>query len=298
MKSRWMHVKKIMWLCLVLSLSACTTTIIKQPERPVFTMETYPDICGSTVSLPLEEMLMATLTDQTIEAVRPFVPVTKTDEAYTRMFDRQCKLIFVTSPSEAEKNKASVFKFTMEIVPIVSEAFVFLVNKDNPVDSLTLDQVRRIYSGEITNWKEVGGNDVPIRAMQRPVNSGSQTGFLDLVMKDLTPMEPPVEWVPAEMGDLIDFVAHYDNQPDAIGYSYYFYVTDMKANPNIKLLKINGIAPTNTTISDSSYPIHTNYYAVFNGEEAEDSDVRKIVDYLLSNEGQELVEAAGYVRVK
>lgn len=290
--------KKIIFLCLVLSLSACTTTIIKQPERPVFTLETYPKICGSTVSLPLEEMLMATLTEQTIEIVRPYVPITKTDEAYTRLFDGSTQLIFVTSPSQEEQEKANNRKFSMEIVPIVSEAFVFLVNKDNPVDNLTLDQVRKIYTGEITNWKEVGGSDVAIRAMQRPVNSGSQTGFLDLVMNGLTVMEPPVEWVSGDMGGLIDMVAHYDNQPDAIGYSYYYYVTDMVANPNVKLLKINGIAPTSATISDSTYPIHTNYFAVFNSKEAQDSDVRKIVDYLLTDEGQELVEAAGYVRLK
>jgi len=290
--------KKIILLCLVLGLSACTTTIIKQPERPVFTMETYPKICGSTVSIPLEEMLMATLTDQTIEAVRPYVPVTKTDEAYTRLFNNQAKLIFVTSPSQEETDTAKNSNFTMEIVPIVSEAFVFLVNKDNPVDSLTLDQVRKIYTGEITNWKEVGGSDVAIRAMQRPVNSGSQTGFLDLVMNGLTPMEPPVEWISADMGGLIDMVAHYDNQPDAIGYSYYYFVTDMVANPKVKLLKINGIDPTNATISDGSYPLQTNYFAVFNSKEAEDSDVRKIVDYLLTDEGQELVEAAGYVKLK
>jgi phosphate transport system substrate-binding protein len=238
------------------------------------------------------------LTDQTIEAVRPYIPTTKTDEAYFKLISHQADLIFVTSPSQSELDSAQIANVTMEIVPIISEAFVFLVNKDNPVNSLTLEQVQKIYTGEITNWKEVGGNDGPIRAMQRPVNSGSQTGFLNLVMKDLTLMYPPVEWVAADMGDLIDMVAHYDNQPDAIGYSYYYYVTDMIGNPDVKLLKINGIAPTSTTISDSTYPIHTNYYAVFRSDEAKDSDVRKIVEYLLAAEGQELVEAAGYVKLK
>ncbi len=288
--------KRIIILCLVLGLGACTK--VNVVERPVFTMDNYPKICGSTVSIPLEEMLMATLTDQTIEAVRPYIPTTKTDEAYFKLISHQADLIFVTSPSQSELDSAQIANVTMEIVPIISEAFVFLVNKDNPVNSLTLQQVQKIYTGEITNWKEVGGNDGPIRAMQRPVNSGSQTGFLNLVMKDLTLMYPPVEWVAADMGDLIDMVAHYDNQPDAIGYSYYYYVTDMIGNPDVKLLKINGIAPTSTTISDSTYPIHTNYYAVFRSDEAKNSPVRKIVEYLLAAEGQELVEAAGYVKLK
>ncbi|KAF0223277.1 MAG: phosphate transport system substrate-binding [Erysipelotrichaceae bacterium] len=285
-------------ICLLFGLSSCSTTVIKPAERVSFTMETYPDICGSTVAIPLEEMLMATLTDQSIEKVRPFIPITKTDEAYNNLLTKTSSLIFVTSPSQSELDLAKSANITMEIVPIISEAFVFLVNKDNIVDSLTLDQVRKIYTGEIVNWKEVGGNDVPIRAMQRPVNSGSQTGFLDLVMKGLTVMEPPVEWISADMDSLIDMVAHYDNKPDAIGYSYYYYVTDMIGNPNVKLLKINDIAPSEKSISDSTYPIHTNYYAVFRKSEAQDSDVRKIVAYLLSEEGQELIEAAGYVRLK
>jgi len=288
--------KKIMMILLVVLLGGCT--VVKAPIRPSFTMETYPKICGSTVSIPLEEMLMATLTDQTIEQVRPYVPTTKTHDAYMNLLAKQTDLIFVTSPSQSELDSAKIANIELEIIPIVSEAFVFLVNKDNPINSLTLEQIQKIYTGEITNWKQVGGDDVEIRAMQRPVNSGSQTGFLDLVMKGLTLMQAPVEWVPADMGELVDLVAHYDNKPDAIGYSYYYFVTDMAANPNVKLVKINGIQPTPATISDGTYPIHSNYYAVFRKTEEKDSDVRKIVAYLLSDEGQELVEAAGYVRLK
>jgi phosphate transport system substrate-binding protein len=261
-------------------------------------LETYPKIYGSTVSIPLEELLMATLTDQTIETIRPYVPASKTHEAYLLLINRTADLIIVTSPSAEELSAAATAKVELEITPITSEAFVFLVNIDNPIDSLTLDQIQKIYSGEITNWKDVGGDDVPIRAMQRPVNSGSQTGFLDLVMKDLTPMIPPVEWVVAEMGSLVDTVAAYDNRPDAIGYSYYYYVTDMKNNPNIKLLKVNGIQPDPTTSSNSTYPIHTNYYAIIRKDELVKSDARNILKYLLSTEGQDLIEAAGYVKLK
>jgi phosphate transport system substrate-binding protein len=67
-----------------------------------------------------------------------------------------------------------------------------------------LKEIRSIYAGRITNWSEVGGFDTPIVAYQRPVNSGSQTGFLDLVMKDLKPVYPPTEKVLAGMGELID----------------------------------------------------------------------------------------------
>lgn len=281
---------------MVLLLGGCTVT--KPIPRPSFSLETYPKIYGSTVAIPLEELLMATLTEQTIETVRPLVPASKTHEAYLLLINKTADMIFVTSPSAEEHSAAATAKIELEITPITSEAFVFLVNKDNPIDSLTIDQIQKIYTGEITNWKDLGGDDVPIRAMQRPVNSGSQTGFLDLVMKDLTVMVPPVDWVSAEMGSLVDTVAAYDNKPDAIGYSYYYFVNDMKNNPNIKLLKVNGILPDPTTISNSKYPIHTNYYAVMRKTEFEKSDARNILKYLLSAEGQDLIEAAGYVKLK
>jgi phosphate transport system substrate-binding protein len=283
-------------LIMVVLLGGCTVT--KPSPRPSFTLETYPRIYGSTVAIPLEELLMATLTDQTVETIRPYVPASKTHEAYMLLINRNADLIFVTSPSADELAQAAYLKVELEITPITSEAFVFLVNKDNPIDSLTLEQIQKIYSGEITNWKDLGGDDVAIRAMQRPVNSGSQTGFLNLVMKDLTVMTAPPEWVSVEMGELVDMVAAYDNKPDAIGYSYYYYVTDMKDNPNIKLLKINGVAPNSATISNSTYPVHTNYYAVLRKEEPALSDARAILHYLLSAEGQDLIEAAGYVKLK
>ncbi len=288
--------RKIILGFLIIVLGGCTLT--KTPIRPVFTMETYPRIDCSTVSIPLAEVLMATLIKQTIEEVRPYVLCNKTHPAYVNLIDGKKDLIFVTSPSAEETELAKTRKVELEIIPIVSEGFIFLVNKDNPVDSLTLDQIRKIYSGEITNWKEVGGQDVEIRAMQRPENSGSQTGFLDLVMKELTPMNPPVEWISTAMDELVDSVSHYDNQPDAIGYSYYYYVTDMKTNPDVKLLKINGIYPNPTTIANDSYPIQTAYYAVFRKRELAGSDVRKVVNYLLTDEGQDLLAHAGYIPLK
>jgi len=289
--------KKIMiMLTLLIVLGGCTQT--KAPIRPSFTMETYPKTDCSTVTIPLSEMLMATVVDKSIAEIRPYVLSSKTHQAYVNVIDRMVDLIFVTSPSKDEQDYAALHKTELEIIPIVSEAFVFLVNKDNPVDSLTLEQIQKIYSGEITNWKDLGGNDVAIRAMQRPENSGSQTGFLSLVMKDLTVMTPPVDWISIEMGELIDSVSHYDNQPDAIGYSYYYYVMDMVANPDVKLLKIDGVYPEPTTISNGSYSIKTNYFAVFRKTEEAKSDVRNLVDYLLSDDGQAMIEHAGYVKLK
>ena len=180
---------------------------------------------------------------------------------------------------------------------MVSEGFVFLVNKANPVDSLTVEQIRDIYAGRVTNWQEVGGSDEPIMAFQRPENSGSQTGMLDLVIGADELMAAPTEKVVAEMGALIDAVASYDNAKNAIGYSYYYYATDMWLNDEIKLLAVNGVAPDKTTISDGAYPITTAYYAVTRSDLRSDDSAQVLLNWILSSEGQQVAEEAGYVKL-
>ena len=109
-------------------------------------------------------------------------------------------------------------------------------------------------------------------------------------------MEAPSALVIAGMGELIDTVAAYTDEPNGIGYSYYYYTSEMWGNDKVKLLSVDGIAPSNKTISSNEYPIHTAYYAVFRKDEDKDSDVRKILSFILSEEGQNLMEEAGYVK--
>ncbi|MBR0139098.1 MAG: substrate-binding domain-containing protein [Firmicutes bacterium] len=269
------------------------------PAEPPFRLskEEYPRVDGSTVTIPLSEAFYSMLTDSTAEEAALAIKHNKTHSAYVNLINGDCDIIFVTSPSEEEQQLAKDASVELEVVPIVSEAFVFLTSADNKVEGLTHQQILDIYSGKITNWKEVGGDDVPIRAFQRPVNSGSQTGMIDLVMGDTPLADPPTELVTAFMGELVDAVATYENEPDAIGYSYYYYVNDMWGYNKTKLLAIDGVKPDNSTVADGSYRYHTAYYAVIRGSEAEDSTVRKMLAWILSEEGQKLAEDTGYVRV-
>lgn len=277
-------------MALVMLLSGCT------PKPPEFTMETYPRVDGSTVTIPLSEAVAAKLTKQTVDEVRPYILHNKTHQAYVNLIEGSKDLIFVTSPSEEELNLAAEKYVELEVIPIVSEAFVFLTHKDNPVKGLSVDQIRSIYEGKITNWSEVGGPNEAIKAFQRPVNSGSQTGFLELVMKGATPMEPPKEQIIAEMGMLIDVVASYENKMASIGYSYYYFVVDMWGNETVKLLEVDGIYPDAESISSKAYPLTTAYYAVIRKDSPEDSPERRVIEYILSEEGQQLMEESGYVK--
>ena len=289
----------IVVLLLTVVMAGCSAAPAAPTETaPQFTLENYPKVDGSTVTIPLSEALGAKTMGITIEEARQYILHNKTHQAYLNLISGDADLIFVTSPSVEELQIAEDNNVEMEIIPIVSEGFVFLTSADNPITNLTLAQIQDIYAGKITNWNQLGGSDVPIIAYQRPENSGSQTGFLDLVMQSIKPVAPPLEQVIAEMGQLIDAVATFKNQPDAIGYSYYYFVTDMWGNDKVKLLSVDGIYPDKDTISSGAYPIRTAYYAVIRSDEPQDSNARKLIAWLLTDEGQQLAEEAGYVRIK
>ena len=272
-------------------------------QEPIFSLENYPKVDASLATQPLTDAFIKNFTGET-EISEEYLDYTNTHPGYIRLIDGEVDLIVVTEPSEEELEYAEEKDVELEIIPVVREGFVFYVNEKNPVSNLTLEQIQDIYTGEITNWQELGGNDEEIRAFQRPENSGSQTGMLSLVMKDKKIMEPIKEDLIESMFEIIDLVSDYDNGLNSIGYSYYYYATtmfdtiDASIADKIKLLEINGIAPTNETIKNEEYPLETAYYIVYRKDEPEDSDVRKLAEAMLSTRGQKVAEEAGYVGVK
>ena len=267
----------------------------KISTEPLYTDENYPKVDGSTATAPLAEAFEANFKGKKIDEVN--VEHSKTHKAYEKLINKELDLILVTSPSEDEEKLAKKANVELEVTKVVNEGFVFFLNKNNPVNSLTVEQIQKIYSGEITNWKEVDGNDEEIIAYQRPKNSGSQTGMLDLVMKDKKIKEAPKEDIAMSMSDIIDAVSNYDNKESAIGYSYYYYANTMYLSDEIKLLKVDGVEPNNDTIKNGEYPILTAYYIV-NRKDDMSSEAESLKENMLSTRGQKVAEEAGYVPCK
>jgi phosphate transport system substrate-binding protein len=165
------------------------------------------------------------------------------------------------------------------------------------VDSITVDQARRIYTGEITNWKELGGEDQEIIPFQRNSEAGSQTLMEKLVMQGTPMMDPPEGYVATTMGQLMEAVKSYDGSPGAIGYSVYYYAEEMKMAQGLKLLALEGVEPTPETIRSEEYPLLNPKYVVLPADAAEDDPNRILYNWLLSEEGQKLVAQEGYVSV-
>lgn len=262
---------------------------------PAFTPEDYPRVDGSTATLPLSYALMQASTGADEDTALITASHSKTTQSFYNLVYGESDLLLVYEPSQDAYDFAKENGVELLIAPIGLDAPVFLINDANPVDSLTHDQIVGIYSGRITNWKEVGGNDQPIIAYQRVESSGSQVMMKAQVMQDVPMMDAPTELRPGDMGELVDEIASYRNTADSIGYSVYYYINEMYMREGLRLLKVNGVMPTNETIASGEYPYRQPFYAVIRADAPEDSPARLLFDWLQTEEGKALIESSGYV---
>lgn len=264
-------------------------------KEVLFTMEDYPKLDASLAIHPLADSIAADFMGIDESELDFAYTETRTSEVYRNLIDGKVDVILAAEISKEDEAYAKEQGVDLNIIPLTSSAFVFIVNTDNPVEDLTFEEIQKIYTGEITNWSQVGGSDEEIIAYQRPAGSGSQTAMLSLVMKDKEIMTPPIEQVQGNMGELIDAVADYDNAENAIGYSYFYYVNTMYQKETIKMISVDGVMPSIETIKNGEYPIYTNAFLVTRNEVNE--NVEKWVDAVLSDRGSQIIEDAGYVPV-
>ncbi|MEK5185953.1 substrate-binding domain-containing protein [Solibacillus sp. FSL W7-1324] len=271
--------------------------LVQLENEPTLKLEEpLPKMDGATALYPLYAAITEHVyPEKEYNPYKSEVMVNQTHEAYTNLIFGKTDMIFAAGPSDAQINQAEQQGIKLHLTPIGKEAFVFFVNNKNKVNRLSLDQIKGIYAGEITNWSEVGGKDDSIRAFQRPQDSGSQTA-LQRLMGDTRLMEAPTEDIATGMGGIINEVSRYKNYKNAIGYTFRYYSNEMVKNKEIKLLEIDGVAPTRETIRNNTYPIASEFYIVTAGEPT--GNVKELIDWVLSEEGQALVEKAGYVSLK
>ena len=231
----------------------------------------------------------------------PVITCSMTSGAFERLICGEADLIFLMGVSEEQREMARERGLELKLTPIGREAFVFFVNKRNTISNLTVDDVRGIYSGQITNWREVGGKNDKIKPYQRAKNSGSQTMLME-IMGDTPLMTAPPSDYHDMMYEIYRAVAVYKNYKNSLGYSFLFYINNMIAENKIKFLSINGVEPTATNIADGTYPFANDFYAITVVREPENevdaermNNTEKLIEWMLSPQGQSLVEKTGYV---
>ena len=304
--------KKVLALTLSLLLTLGLTACRQQPgpaetptaaptetprEQFVFTRENFPRLNGSTAMVPLGQAIASVLLGESREEVSDLVQFSRTTQSYRELMGGYADLLISGAPPEgiyAEKEERG---FEWELSTFATDGLVFMVNADNPVDSLTTEQIQKIYTGEITNWKEVGGDDVDIVPFQRNEEAGSQTAMKKLVMGDLPLMEAPKEYVSSAMGALVEVIASYNDSAAAIGYTVYYYAHDMKMADGLKILAVDGVQPNADTIRSRQYPFLNDSYVVIPAGLAPDDPAKVLYDWIMSEEGQTLVAHEGYVSV-
>ena len=292
-----------MLLCLVLMLSlyaACSMNGEKTADDApsvTFTRDNMPRLDGSTSTVPLALAVCAEVLGESREDVQDLVHFNKTTTAYFNLLEGNADMLIVGEANDDVMARKKELDFAWEKQPFATDAFVFVVNEDNPVDSITVEQARDIYSGKITNWSELGGEDRPITALQRNEGAGSQTLMEKLVMQGTPMMDAPTEYIVTTMGQLMEAVKSFDGSPGAIGYSVYYYAEEMKMAQGLKLLRLEGVEPNPDTIRSETYPLVNPKYIVIPAGEPKNAPNRVLFDWLLSEEGQTLIAKEGYVSV-
>ena len=260
-----------------------------------FTRENFPRLDGSTACLPMGEAVCSVLLGESRESVQDLIHFNRTTQSFRNLMEGNCDLLLAGEPNAAVFTEMEEKNFEADMEQLARDALVFVVNADNPVDNITTEQIRGIYTGQITNWKELGGSDAEIVPFQRNEGAGSQALMKKLIMGDTPLMEAPAEYYSGAMDELMSAVKSYDKSANAIGYSVYYYAHDMEMAQGLKLLKVDGVEPNRDTIRSGEYPYLNAIYCVIAHDTPADSPTRILYDWLMTPDGQSLLESEGYV---
>lgn len=270
--------------------------IVKTDSKTLKLTENLPKIDGATALFPVYSAFVNAVYPNTTKLHDGIFEYNNTPDGYRLLAEKETDIFIGVYPSDEQRAYAEENQTTFEYTPIGTEAFVFFVHKDNPITNLTTKQIKDIYSGKITNWKDVGGKNEKIAAFQRNEGSGSQS-MLKRFMGDTPIMDAPTEMVNDLMAGIIEQVAEYKSKTNSIGFSFRYYVEGIIKNPDIKMISIDGAAPTSENIRNGSYPILTPIYAV-TYKENQNGNVDKLLEWILSDEGQYIINETGYVGIK
>jgi len=220
------------------------------------------------------------------------IQIPQTHGAFVNLIDGNADIILThRTISLDEKVYADAKGVSLIETPIASDAFDFVVNLNNPVKSLTVEQVQKIYTGEITNWSEVGGNNSQIKVFTRPRNSGSEEVFRILVMKDLEPLDFPESIISSMAGIFPEL-----RDADGICYTFNAY-KELQANvPDsfVPKIAINGIFPE-TTIKNRTYPFIPEVHIAIRSDLDQNSMAYKLYKWLQTPSCKSAIEECGFI---
>ncbi len=202
-----------------------------------------------------------------------------TVRGYKAIVDGDTDILFCAAPSAEQKKYAEEKGVELIYTPIGLEAFVFFVNEKNSVDNLTVEEIRGIYAGDYTNWSQLGGVNRVINPVTRLEGSGSQSAMDAFMGERKIARKSPLAITGA-----------------SIGFSFRYYLDGMVGNENVKMLSLNGVYPNEENIKNRNYPVIAEFYAIYRSDN-ENENIPILIDWILSEEGQTIIEKTGYVGI-
>lgn len=267
-----------------------------------------PIIDGSTSSYPITEVLYWQLfSNANYHSARP-LSHSKTINSYKRLIAGEADVILVPDPNEEVEKLAKESGVELSYVPIADEALIFFTSAENPTEGLTTEQIKNIYvDNAYTSWSQLGGPNKTLIPFCRNNDSGSHAQ-MEMFFLDGKEINEDIkrENTSTMMASILTDVLNSDNKNEdsyALGYSMFYYfknagmvlgVTDANGEDLLKLLAVDGVMPSEESISNRTYPLSTHYYAVLRKGEPEGSAARKIAELLSSPAGAALIEQAGF----
>ena len=188
--------------------------------------------------------------------------------------------IGLSSRDLKDEEKASGLTGTV----LAYDGIAIIVNPENPVDDLSVETIAKIYTGEITNWSEIGGSDAEIVLIGHEADSGTRDGF-----ESITDTEDACKYR-QELTSTGDVITTVSQNPGAIGYASVASVKD-----TVKAVTVDGVAPTEATIKDGSYVVQRPFVLVTKADSDLSEAAQKFFDYITSADANEIISAAGVV---
>ena len=309
-------------ILVIMSCSGCDDAEVERDFSIAdLTIDNYPKVDGSTSAEPLQVLIACKLLGVEYSWVYlpywfnwfsyPYHIMPSCDEkpetgrfiterilhsgthgSYVNLIYNNVDLIIVArTASEDELHIADSLGISLMEAPIALDAFVFLVNVNNPVHSLTTREIQDIYTGSITRWNEVGGTGTEISPYQRDRNSGSQELMEKLVMTGLKMLDLP-DMIAIGMMGMINRI-EYDSE--GLGYSVNYYTQYMVRSDSVKLLSVDGVYPDHKSIKERKYGYTTEVYAVIRTDLETSSVAYQLFELLSKPSGQGVIDESGYI---
>ena len=306
--------------------AACENNEYESKIIPELTLNNYPVIDGSTSSKPLNMIIACILlgidyewkydsvssgefkfatgtrsvvpkvNNSTNKKINSIIKSSNTHNSFLNLINKKVDMTFSARKMSAdEKTLAQNAGVNLIETPIALDAFIFILNRDNPIGSLTTKQIQDIYTNNITNWNQIGDYNAEIKPYIRDKNSGSQEIMELLVMKDIDISEFPVNSheVLFTMSGPLDAVMSATN---SICYTVYYYKENITySGSSVNTVAVNGITPNKTTISDESYPYVAEVYAIIHDDLDKSSMAYKIFEWLQTPNGKQAIAESNYI---